>query len=494
MQALRQSPSDSAGTERSRLRSRLIDLLARTYDDPDFFNSVVLGREAFWRGQQEIAQSVVDYRITVAYTGNAVGKDYLVGSLIPWWLCTRYKSLVIVTGPSQTVLGSVTWKEVRKAVEGSKFPLAARFSQGIKSSPQTVTMGTDWQALGFSTTSVERASGQHNRKLFAIVEEASGVEDAIYDAIDSLKYVRLLLIGNPIRATGRFVELIRQAERDKQDGIPKHRACNAIRIKSTDSPDAGLDESPRGLADKTFLLDMGRRYGVDSLWYKSHILAELPTLSSDRLIPTAWLDWATASKRPPLRPFDPVHATRRIAADLGEGVGRDSTCIIVRDDLGILECIAGNTTDLAGTAEAIAKLSRKWNVDHNRISFDRVGVGRDLRNHLNRHGIRAIGYAGAGSAKDSKGFTNLRSEAAWKLRQRLNPDWSTDPRFPEATRQVPFYLPPNEHWPQLREELEALTYELVGNQTRLIKKETLCEDLGRSPDRSDALIQSFAFD
>ena len=38
-----------------------------------------------------------------------------------------------------------------------------------------------------------------------------------------------------------------------------------------------------------------------------------------------------------------------------------------------------------------------------------------------------------------------------------------------------------------------LTYDLVGKQTRLIGKKELCELLGRSPDRSDALIQSFAF-
>ncbi len=473
---------------------RLVDLLATCHDDPDLFNSAVLGREPFWRGQREIAQSLVDYRITVAYTGNAVGKDYLVGSVIPWWLCTRFKSLVIVTGPSQTVLGSVTWKEVRRAIEGSKFPIGARFSQGIKSSPQTVTLGTDWQALGFSTTSVERASGQHNRKLLAIVEEASGVEDPIYDALDSLKYVRALLIGNPLRATGRFVDLIRQAERDKQDGVPRHRAVNAIRIQSTESPDANLEESPRGLADKTWLADVARRYGVDSLWYRSHVKAEIPAQSSDRLISTAWLDWASAAVRPPLRPFDPVHASRRISVDLGEGVGRDCTCIIVRDDLGILECNAGNALGLAEAAAEVARLARKWNVEHKRISYDRVGVGRDFRNHLARHGItEAVGYAGAGSAREKKGYANLRSEAAWKLRQRLNPDWSTDPAFPQATRQIPFHLPPNQHWPQLREELEALTYDLVGNQTRLIKKEDLCDQLGRSPDRSDALIQSFAF-
>jgi hypothetical protein len=61
-------------------------------------------------------------------------------------------------------------------------------------------------------------------------------------------------------------------------------------------------------------------------------------------------------------------------------------------------------------------------------------------------------------------------------------------------RQVPFQIPPRAWWALLREDLEALTYELVGGQIRLVKKEDLLVRLGRSPDRADSLIQSFAFE
>ena len=44
-----------------------------------------------------------------------IGKDYWIGRLVWWWLLTRPGSLVMVTGPSQTSLGSITWKEVRQA-------------------------------------------------------------------------------------------------------------------------------------------------------------------------------------------------------------------------------------------------------------------------------------------------------------------------------------------------------------------------------------------
>jgi hypothetical protein len=62
-----------------------------------------------------------------------------------------------------------------------------------------------------------------------------------------------------------------------------------------------------------------------------------------------------------------------------------------------------------------------------------------------------------------------------------------------ATRQHPVYHAPRGWWALLREDLKALTYDLVSNQTRLIKKEDLLVRLGRSHDRGDSLIQSFAF-
>ena len=95
---------------------------------------------------------------------------------------------------------------------------------------------------------------------------------------------------------------------------------------------------------------------------------------------------------------------------------------------------------------------------------------------------------------DQRSFSNLRSEAAWKLRTRLNPDWARDPHDPERTRQTAFRIPPTDQWPLLREELASLTYDISSGYTRLIKKEDLCDQLGRSPDRCDALLQSFAFD
>lgn len=475
-------------------RGRLVGLLARCHDDPDLFNSAILGRQPYWHRQREIGDSVCRYRQTSAYTGNGVGKDYVVGGLIPWWLLTRAESQVIVTGPSQTLLGSVTWKEVRRAVDRAVVPLGLKVSRAVKASPLRLTVRDDWGALGYSTTSVERASGQHNRRLLVIVEEASGVPDEIWEAIESLSYYRMLAIGNPIRPDGGFVRWIRRAEKDRADGIPPERAANAVRVSSRENPDAGLWKSDRGLLDRTTIEAMERQYGKDSLYVRSHVDAIIPETSSDRLIPDEWIDRAAAQPPPPRTPFDRPDR-RRIGCDLGEGVGRDATAICCRDDDGVLEWVSGNALDLAAAASEIARLAAKWRVPHDRVSWDNLGIGRDFKHHLIRHGLQgAVPYAGSGRPRDRAAFCNWRTEAAWKLRRRLNPDWSSDPHFPLATRQGPFRLPPDGQFNLLREELQRLSYECVGKQVRLIAKEDLCAELGRSPDRSDALIQTFAFD
>ena len=469
--------------------AELTDNLEACANDPDLFNELFIndGR-SFWSRQREMCDSVVKYRTSCIYSGNMIGKDFWVARLIWWWLYTRENSLVIITGPSQTLLGSVTFKEVRRA----KPRLAsARLSKGVKTSPQHIDLGNGWQALGFSTTSIERASGQHNKQLLVIVDEASGVDPDIWDAIDSLGYERLVCIGNPIRAEGKFVDLIRQAETDRRDNIPPRLAVNAIQIPSTDSPHAHMEKSLFGLADATWIQSMYRKHGMDSLYTRVHVKAQIPEVSADTLIPAAWLDYAASQIRPTLSANHPVHATRRLAVDLAEGVGRDSSCLIVRDDLGILECIVSSAIGLPEAAALMAQLGRKWAIPAARMSYDKLGIGAKMPYQLARYSLEgAVGYAGEASPQDKSSYTNLRSEAAWKLHQRLDPQHIPDMRAPHSS-QPPFCIPPAAWYPRLRDELKPLSYSCQGKAIKLLGKKEWSEILGHSPDIADALIQSF---
>lgn len=472
-------------------REKLIDLLIDSYDDPDIFNSAFIDRGEYCDYQAQWCRDLVEYRCLAIETGNQTGKDFWIGGLVPWWLYTRPNSLVIITGPGQSLLGTVTFKEIRRAIDKAPLLQAIRpaaISSGIKTSPHTVTLGPGWQALGFSTTTIERASGQHNANLLVIVEEASGVEDEMWDAIESLGYTKLVAIGNPLRAEGGFVDLCNEAASDKTRGVPRSEATCYRNLPSTESPHAKLDKSPVGLADRTWLDAVERKYGKDSLWYRSHVLAIRPTLSNEQLIPDADLDRciadATAKTVSRLR-ADGKGGRRRLACDVGEGCGNARTVVIVRDDLGILDCSASRYTGPGDAADVISHQCDKWGVREADVSYDGAGqTGKRLGNALAKRGLgRSLAYFGSGGG--GKRCTNFRTACALALARRLDPDHYHGP----GSTWIPFHIPPGEHWEPMREELLQLRYHLQGDLSALETKEDMMDRLGRSPDFSDAMSQ-----
>lgn len=477
---------------------RTARLLARSHDDPDFFNRVILRRPDYWAGrdgyagQREWCRSVARYRCTAIETGNMLGKDFWVGGLVPWWLWTRPNSLVVVTGPGQTILGSVTWKEIRKAIEGSPFRMGASISKGIKTSPHTVTLGTGWQALGYSTTSVERASGQHNRELLVVVEEASGVEDDAWGAIDSLGFTKLVAIGNPLKPDGGFRRLCLQALKHAKLGLRPFEATIHHNVPSWAGPHAGLAKSPVGLADKTWLDACAREHGKDSLWYRTHVDAVCPTETDERLIAEELLDRAAADAiraevaRLRLPPHN-MGGNRYLACDVGEGVGKSRTVVVVRDDLGVLEIHSSPFVDATDAAKVMFRLHQKWAVPPKHCSFDASGTtGAKLRNALEGVGLKkAQGYFG--NDKGGRYAVNLRSGCALALAKRLDPK-----TFVGSNRaQPPFSIPMSPEWAAMREELLALRYHLVGDRYALELKADMMLRLQRSPDYADALAQTY---
>ena len=98
-------------------------------------------------------------------------------------------------------------------------------------------------------------------------------------------------------------------------------------------------------------------------------------------------------------------------------------------------------------------------------------------------------YSGEQSAR-SKDFANARTEGAFSLRNRLDPQWADSPKNSPSIVQPPFSLSAlGPHWMRARTELKTLRYDLVGRRTRLILKEDHMDILGHSPDICDTLIQ-----
>lgn len=433
--------------------------------DPSYFNSRVLGREPYWEMQRQICRSVVEHPTTLVVSGNAVGKTYVCAGLILWFLLTRPRSLVVATAPTQVQLAEVLWKEVVRAYQGARIPLGGRMLR----QPLKIDLGSGWQALAYSTDSTERFSGHHAADLLTVMDEASGVDDAIYEAFSSLNPSREVLIGNPLRPDGQFYY---RCTRATEDDSPQARL---IHIPSLASPHIHLERSPFGLADKNWLLRMKADYGEGSLWWKCHVLGEFPDEGADSVLNLEWLRLAEKAEKRPA-------GKRRMAIDLALGGGGDRSVIIVRDDNVLLEMWWSNKAKLEDTASKAALLYQKW--DCTDISYDVEGIGADFGNRLRQVNIpNPVPYRGGevGSPKQS----NFRSYAAWRLRQRLDPQ-----RLPRE----PFHIP-TEYLRYMQRELLGLRYKLdEKGRIKLEKKEDFVKRLGHSPDFADCLSQAFAFD
>ena len=198
---------------------------------------------------------------------------------------------------------------------------------------------------------------------------------------------------------------------------------------------------------------------------------------------------------------------RRMGVDLGYGTGRDSSTLLVRDDLGILWAMESSYVGVAQAAQLVAEWSVRLKVRQEDVTYDAGGPGRDMERYLQQYGItEATAYYGsrAGYARAE----NRRSLVGWRLRERLDPqrplDWGdgggdgrhalfATPSAPSGVpTQHPFVLPSRRPWwPRLREEIRALKYEMKGRKVALERKEDLVARLKRSPNLLDALLMTF---
>ena len=219
------------------------------------------------------------------------------------------------------------------------------------------------------------------------------------------------------------------------------------------------------------------------------------------LFPPQWLERAErfAATRPAFQ------ATKWLGVDSGEG--GDKTAWAVVDRLGLIELIARPTPDTMEVVAVTKALIRKYNLEGERVMFDRGGGGKQHADRLRAEGyeVRTVAFGEPPVADLRRGLTpleekrNVREEkSAYKNRRAemygtvsdlLDPTlnevgWGIPECYRELHRQLGLipkkydnegriFLPPKNQAPAL-----------VG-QPKVI---TLRSMLGCSPDEADALV------
>lgn len=423
-----------------------------------------------WSKQQEILRSIVDNKRTAVRSAHGTGKTAIAARAGLGFLATRPRSRVITTAPTWAQVETLLWREIHQA------HALAGDALGGKLTSTRLDLGPDWFAIGWSTDRPERFQGQHAEHLLLIVDESSGVDQQIFEAAQGFltaEGARLLMIGNPTQLSGEFFDAFHT----------KRAAYNLISISAFDTPAFTGEDVPaevmRALPTQEWVEEMRTIYGEESPLWQVRVLGEFPSTADDTIIALADVEYARSI------------VSRGDDAPLVVGVdvarfGSDETVIAVRTGrkVRIHEILQGQDT-MSVTGAIIRAVSdlKKTGLDFPTIVVDDVGVGGGVTDRLRevlaekRPGtskVNVVPFNGGEKAIQKDDYPNRRSEV-----------W-----FQFAAELPTVDLDDDE---QLASDLVAPKYKLDSAGRRVVEpKSDTKKRLGRSPDRADAVLMTFA--
>lgn len=199
-------------------------------------------------------------------SGHGVGKTSVEAVILLWFLsCFRFPK-VIATAPTRQQLNDILWSEVEKW--RSKSPLLQELLTWTKTYVYMKGYEKRWFAVAKTASEPENMQGFHEENMLIIVDEASGVEDAIMEAILATlsgKNNKLLMCANPTRTTGTFYD-----SHNRDRGMYK---CH--RVSSLDS----------ARTNKENIASFIRKYGEHSNVVKVRVYGDFPAQEDDVFLP-----------------------------------------------------------------------------------------------------------------------------------------------------------------------------------------------------------------
>lgn len=234
-----------------------------------FAKEVLLFEPDQW--QQEALMDLAQNPKVAIKSGQGVGKTGLEAVALLWFLCCFPYPRIVATAPTKQQLHDVLWSEVSKWMNRS--PLLSAILKWTKTYIYMVGYEKRWFAVARTATKPENMQGFHEDNMLFIVDEASGVADAIMEAIlGTLSGAnnKLLMCGNPTKTSGTFFDAF-HADRAQY---------KYITVSSRDSP----------RTNKENIASLDRKYGKDSNVVRVRVDGEFPEEENDIFIPITWLD------------------------------------------------------------------------------------------------------------------------------------------------------------------------------------------------------------
>ena len=438
------------------------DLLDRYRSEPVAFCREVLHFEP-WSKQAEILESVRDHTRTAVASCHGAGKTAIAARCVLWFLAAFPHSRVVTTAPTWHQVRDLLWREIRLGYQ------AADGFIGGEMFDTRLELATDWFALGLSTDRPDRFQGHHAEHLLLVADEASGIEEHIYEAATGFMTspgARALLIGNPLATSGTFFDAFHS-----QRGL-----YSTIRLSAFDTPAFTDERVPNGvkqrLVSRKWVEEHTKMWGEGSPLWQVRIAAEFPSQSDDVVVSLGELEAAQGRELEPGLPLV-------LACDVAR-FGSDQTVLAVRRGNVVRLGKAYGGRDTMQTVGEITRLARDLERQTSVkpiLVVDDAGVGGGVTDRLNELGEFVVrDFNAARSATRPADYPNRRSESWFDLADALpllDLDGDED----------------------LAADLLAPRYAIDSQGRRVVEaKAETKRRLRRSPDRADAVVMALSID
>lgn len=356
-----------------------------------------------WSRQREIAASVVANRYTAVPSAHATGKSFLAAVLTCWWLMTRPvgDAFVVTTAPTAAQVEAILWRYIAQQHRDGK--LRGQVTHG-----PVPMWKVDGEIIGIGRSVKDNDptafQGIHARRVLVIVDEACGVADLVWNAVDSLVTnddSRVLAIGNPDIPGTQFDKACRPGS-----------GWETIRVPAASTPNFTDEQVPdtlrQELISPTWVEERKVRWGESSPLYASKVLGEFPNVSDDTLIQPSWVRHAHDQSLPGLE-----HG--QFGVDIAR-YGTDES-IVARDRGGQVRIVdRWAKLDTMATAGRVAKHLQDTGKSIPAV-MDIVGVGAGPYDRLREQSLPVVAFNAAERACEPERFANRRAEAYWTLRE-----------------------------------------------------------------------------
>lgn len=247
--------------------------------DPVRFAREILGFEP-WSRQREILEAVRDHDRVSVVSGHKCGKSTTAATLALWWFASFEDARCVMSSTTARQVDQILWRELRmlraragrcvdcklKDPYGLTIPTPCEHSATLDGDQAELARSglktrVDFREItGFTARDAESIAGISGRKLLFIIDEASGVPDPIFEAIEGNRAgsAKLVLLGNGTRNEGEFFESFHS----------KARHYHNVRMSSEETPNVveGRSVVP-GLATREWIEEKKDEWGETSPIY-----------------------------------------------------------------------------------------------------------------------------------------------------------------------------------------------------------------------------------